>query len=397
MDALPPIPTQLVGSWCKPQWLCDHDRVYGAEGTWWRIDRPHRVEALDDATRLAICDQHRSGLSILTDGEQRRQTFSGHFYSIAGIDSDEQGDVTNFANDVGEYLTMKQRTPTPPAAAADDPADATDPTGATDRTDATDPSDTATASDTAEPAPPPRFTQPRVVAPLRWTAPILADDVEFLRSNTDRLTKVTIIGPTTLALRLVDEHYGSLEQLAFALADVLNAEARALVALGVDIIQFDEPEVHFRHSQVESFATEALDRAVAGVDAHTVVHVCYGYSKNIAEKRSTPVYAKAVELLAASTVNDISLEYEQPRHVPELLEHAGDKGIALGVLDLDTEAAVETVDHIVGRANDAIAVIGPERLRLAPDCGMWFLPREHATAKIIAMELAAQQLRTQHC
>ncbi len=369
MDAMPLIPSQLVGSWCKPQWLCDHDRVYGAEGSWWRIDEPHRVEALDDAARLAICDQHRAGLSILTDGEQRRQTFSGHFYSIEGIDSDQPGDVTNFANDVGEYLTMKQRTPPPAADPKDEPAKA---------------------------APPPRFTQPRVVAPLRWTAPILGGDVEFLRGHTDRLTKVTIIGPTTLALRLVDEHYGSLDRVAFALADVLNAEARALVALGVDIIQFDEPEVHFRHSQVEDFATEALDRAVTGVDAHTVVHVCYGYSKNIAEKRSTPVYAKAVELLAASMVDDISLEYEQPRHVPELLEHAGDKGIALGVLDLDTEAAVETVDHIVGRAEDAISVIGPDRLRLAPDCGMWFLPREHATAKITAMERAAQHLRAQH-
>ncbi len=366
MDDFPLIPTQLVGSWCKPQWLCDHDRVYGAEGTWWRVPESQRPEALDDATRLAICDQHRAGLSILTDGEQRRQTFSGHFYSIEGIDSEEPGEVTNFGNDVGEFLTMKAR-----------PAPAVTP-------------------DDEDAPPPPKFTQPRVVAPLRWTAPILAGDVEFLHSHTDRLTKVTIIGPTTLALRLVDEHYGSLDQVAFALAEVLNAEAKALVALGVDIIQFDEPEVHFRHSQVEAFATEALDRAVRGVEAHTVVHVCYGYSKNIAEKRSTPVYAKAVELLAASTVDDISLEYEQPGHVPELLEHAGDKGIALGVLDLDTEAGVETVDHIVERATDAISVIGAQRLRLAPDCGMWFLPREHATAKIAAMEQAAQRLRITH-
>lgn len=360
MDALPFISTQLVGSWCKPHWLCDHDRVYGAEGTWWRPAPEFLPEALDDAVRLAVCDQHRAGLSILTDGEQRRQTFSGHFYSIGGIDSDEQGAVTNMSNDVGEYLTMKQRATPPPAADA----------------------------------PPPAFTQPRVVAPLRWDGPILDHDARFLRARTDRPTKVTIIGPSTLALRLVDEHYGSLEAVAFALADVLNAEARALAALGVDVIQFDEPEVHFRHSQVADFATEALDRAVRGVEAHTVVHVCYGYSKNIAEKRSTPVYAQAVELLAASQVDDISLEYEQPGHAPELLEHAGDKGIALGVLDLDTEADVETVEHIVERATAAISVIGPERLRLAPDCGMWFLPRDHATAKITAMELAAQELRS---
>ncbi len=236
-----------------------------------------------------------------------------------------------------------------------------------------------------------------MVAPLRWTSPILAGDVEFLRARTSQLTKVTVIGPTTLALRLVDEHYGSLEQVAFALADVLNAEARALAAAGADVVQFDEPEVHFRHSQVEGFAAEALDRALAGVDAHTVVHVCYGYSRNIAEKRSTPVYASAVELLASTDVDDLSLEYEQPGHTPDLLERTGDKGVALGVLDLDTEAPVETVEHIAGRAEDAISVIGPERLRLAPDCGMWFLPRDHATAKITAMEAAARDLRARHC
>ena len=363
---LPLIPTQLVGSWCKPHWLCDHDLVYGREGTWWRVPEAHRAEALDDAARLALCDQHAAGLSIVTDGEQRRQTFSGHFYAIEGIDSDEPGEITNFSNDVGEYLTMKAR-----------PAPAT-----------------PAAADALTPEPPaPKFTQPRVVAPLRWNAPLLGGDVEWLRSRTDRLTKVTIIGPSTLALRLVDEHYGSLAEVAFALADVLNAEARALVDLGVDVVQFDEPEVHFRHSQVADFATEALDRAVAGLEAHTMVHVCYGYSKNIAEKRSTPVYAQAVATLAASAVDDISLEYEQPGHVPELLEHAGDKGVALGVLDLDTEAAVETVDHIVERASAAIEVIGPARLRLAPDCGMWFLPRDHARAKITAMEQAAVLLR----
>ena len=357
MADLPLFATQLVGSWCKPHWLCDHSLVYGKEGTWWKIPEADLAEAQDDAVLLAIADQPRAGLSILTDGEARRQTFSGHFYRISGIDSEDQGAVTNFANDVGEFLTMKPR-PTP---AAD--------------------------------APPPAFTQPRVVGPLQWNAPILGADTTFLRNHTDRLTKVTLIGPTTLALRLVDEHYGSLEAVAFALADVLNQEAKALVALGADIIQIDEPEVHFRYSQVAAFATEALDRTLAGVNAHTMVHVCYGYSKNIAEKRSTPVYASALELLAASKVDDISLEYEQPNHGPELLEHTGTKGLALGLLNLDTEAPVESVEHIVSRATEAIGVIGPQRLRLAPDCGMWFLPRDHATAKISALERAAQRLR----
>jgi len=367
MAVLPLIPTQLVGSWCKPKWLCDHDAVYGPEGTWWKVSESDLAEAQDDAFHLAVCDQHSAGLTIVGDGEQRRQTFSGHFYSIEGIDSAEQAEVTDMSNDVGEYLTMKARPASTDARGADD----------------------------APPAPP-KFTQPRVVSPLKWTGPILSGHGEALRSATSGLTKITIIGPTTLALRLVDQHYGSLKQVAFALADVLNQEAKALVAQGIDVIQFDEPEVHFRYSQVADFATEALDRAVAGLDAHTCVHVCYGYSKNIAEKRSTPVYKQAVELLAASKVDDISLEYEQPKHGPELLEHTGSKGVALGVLNLDTEAPAETPDHIAQSASDAISVIGPERLRLAPDCGMWFLPRSTATAKIAAMEQAAITLRAAH-
>ncbi len=360
MAEIPSFPTQLVGSWCKPQWLCDHDLVYGPEGTWWRIDEPLRAEALDDAVRLAVADQRDAGLSVLTDGEERRQTFSGHFYAFGGIDSDHMGAVTNFANDVGEYLTMKAR-----AQQAGE-----------------------------EPPPPPKFEQPRVVGPLTWDGPLLGPDAAFLRRVADRPVKVTVIGPNTLALRLVDEHYGSLRDLTMALADVINQECRALAAAGVDVVQLDEPEVHFRYSQVVDHAAEAIDRALLGVEATTAVHVCYGYAKNIAEKRATPVYAQALDVLASTVVDQISLEYEQPRHVPELLEHTGDTTVLLGVLDLDTEADVESVDHIVGRARDAIEVVGPDRLGLAPDCGMWFLPRETARAKITHMELAARQLRS---
>ena len=361
MTTVPRIPTQIVGSWCKPHWLCDHELVYGPEGTWWRVPTEHRAEALDDAVRLAVADQQRAGLSYTCDGEQRRQTFSGHFYALGGIDQDEQGAVTNFSNDVGEYLTMKAR-----AAAAGGEAPA-----------------------------PPKFEQPRVTGPVTWDGPLLGDAARFLLATTGGPTKMTVIGPNTLALRLVDEHYGSLDKLAFALAEVLNRECRALADLGIDLVQIDEPEVHFRHSQVEGFAAEAIDRCLDGVDATTAIHMCYGYSKNIAEKRATPVFEKAVELLASTNAEQISLEYEQPGHQPELLEHAGDKTVILGVLDLDTEAPVETAGHIAQRARDAMEVIGPDRLGLAPDCGMWFLPRATATAKISAMEQAAATLRAE--
>jgi 5-methyltetrahydropteroyltriglutamate--homocysteine methyltransferase len=355
------IPTQIVGSWCKPHWLCDHDLVYGPEGSWWRVEEPRRDEAFDDAVRLALADQAAAGLTYMCDGEQRRQTFSGHFYSLGGIDNETLGEVTDFRNDIGEFLTMKAR-----------------------------------AQETGEEAPaPPKFEQPRAVGPITWNGPILGDAARFLVAESDRPTKMTVIGPNTLALRLVDEHYGSLEKLTMAVADALNAECRALADAGIDLVQIDEPEVHFRHSQVEGFAAEAIDRCLAGVQATTAVHMCYGYARNIAAKRATPVYEQAVALLSETSADALSLEYEQPGHEPELLTHAGDKTVLLGVLDLATDAPVETPDHIATRARAAMEVTGPDRLGLAPDCGMWFLPRDTARAKIAAMETAAAVLRTE--
>ena len=354
-------PTQLVGSWCKPQWLCDHDKVYDAEGTWWRVGAEHLGEAQDDAVRLAIADQERAGLTYVTDGEQRRQTFSGHFtLGLGGLDTspDAQSAPIFRPFDVAEFLTMKPR-PAPVAGAA----------------------------------PRPMTVQPRIVGPITWQSPMIGPASGFLKERTTHGVKVTVIGPTTLALRLIDEHYGSLDKVAFAIADALNVELNLLQQLGVDLIQLDEPEVHFRYSTVAGFATEALDRALHGITTPTAVHVCYGYSKNIAEKRATPVYAQALDVLAASCVNDISLEYAQPNHSPDLLEHCGTKGVILGVLDLDTEAPVETVDGVVRRAAAATEVVGPNRMRLGPDCGMWFLPRERALQKLVAMERSAHVLR----
>jgi 5-methyltetrahydropteroyltriglutamate--homocysteine methyltransferase len=357
-------PTQIVGSWCKPTWLADHDAVYGPEGSWWRVPADRLADAQDDAVRLAIYDQQRAGLSRITDGEQRRQSFSGFFYSLGGIDAEHPGEVTDFSSDVNAYLTMKQRA--------------------------------VTSDAEGKPAPPPKFTQPRAIGPISWEQPLLGNATRFLLAHTDRPTKVTIVGPVTLSLRLVDEHYGSPADLAFGVADAINAELKLLASLGVSVAQLDEPEVHFRHSQVKEFAAEAIDRALAGVDCGTAVHMCYGYSKNIAEKRSTPVYADALALLASTTTDEISLEYAQPGHGAELLTHAGDKRVALGVLNLDTEAPVETADQILGIAEPALEVVGPDRLGLAPDCGMWFLPRDTALAKISAMETAAQQLRARY-
>lgn len=356
-------PTQIVGSWCKPKWLCNHDLVYTPEGTWWRVPPELRAEAGDDATRLAIYDQDRAGLTYITDGEQRRQTFSGYFYALGGIDSEHRAAMKFGAHDMGDSIKLKAR----PQVVA--------------------------GADTAPPPPP---TQPRVVGPVTWDKPLLLDDLAFLKRHAQGRTKMTVIGPCSLALRLADEHYGSLEKLAYGIADALNQELHALERAGVDLIQIDEPEVHFRYSQVKDFAVDAINRTLHGITTRTGVHVCYGYSKNIAEKHANPVYAQALELLAATRVHDISLEYEQPAHTPDLLTHTGDKHLTLGLLNLDTEAEVETVEHITARAREALQVVAPERLGLASDCGMWFLPRDRARGKIEALELAARELRREY-
>lgn len=352
-------PTQIVGSYHKPKWLCNHDLVYTPEGTWWKVSPEDLPSAQDDATRLAIEDQNLAGLTFITDGEVRRQTFSGYFYRLGGIDSINRGAMTFAANDIGGAITMKQR---------------------------------AEVS-TQTPLPPP--TIPKVISEVTWEKPILADDLSFLKKYAKGKTKMTVIGACSLALRVVDEHYGALDKLTFGIADALNKELHFLEKSGVDLIQIDEPEVHFRYSQLKDFAQEAINRTVRGLTTTTAVHVCFGYSKNIAEKRTNPIYENALQLLASTDVDEISLEYEQPNYTPELLTNLGNKAAILGLLNLDTEAEIESVEHIVKRAKEALQVVPKEQLRLASDCGMWFLPREKAFGKIANLEKAAQNLRSE--
>ena len=362
-------PTQLVGSYVKPAWLADHEKVYAKEGTWWKIPDSDRAMAIDDAARLAIYDQNRAGLTFATDGEVRRQTFSGHFYKLGGLDQDNPAEFTNFHNDITEYLKMKQK-------AANVGADLDD-----------------------ENAPQQSFKVlfPAVREKISWPGPMVVDDVAFLKRHADRRTKITVIGPVTLSYRVVDEGvYASQAELCFAIADALNQEMRALAAAGVDLIQIDEPEVHFRYSQCQDFAVEAINRMIAGVHAMTSVHVCYGYSKNIALKEPSPIYPRAVSLMADSDIDALHTEYAQPGHTPDFLESVKDKPVAIGVLNLDPDGEVESVESICDLVRGAMEVIPKERIGLAPDCGMWFLPREFAYAKLSAMCMASAVLRLQY-
>jgi 5-methyltetrahydropteroyltriglutamate--homocysteine methyltransferase len=351
MDRL--LPVELVGSYSKPSWLVRHHKVttpYG-DDSFWRPEPDVRVEAQDDATRLAIADQEQAGLDLITDGEERRQRFDAYFFQrFGGLDTSELGRWSMRERDLS-FIDLD-----PEVRARLDQAMA-----------------------------------PRVVSELTWPGPIALDDLRFLKRHTRRPVKMTVIGPLTTAARLVNEYYPDEEALGMAAAAVINEEIRALEAEGLDVVQLDEPDFHFRHEAAARWGARALNRALEGVRTRTAVHVCYGYAL-IGDKHPSSNYGKALEAIAASCVERISLEYAQPGHAPELLSHCGDKVVVLGCLSLGTRT-VEPPEHIADRVREALDVLPSERLRLAPDCGMWFLPREIAFAKLGALVAAADAVR----
>jgi 5-methyltetrahydropteroyltriglutamate--homocysteine methyltransferase len=229
---------------------------------------------------------------------------------------------------------------------------------------------------------------------VSWPGPIAVDELRFLKRLTNRPVKITIIGPFTTVGRVVDEYYRDEQALGMALAEALNQEARALAAAGADLIQFDEPSFHSAVSRAKRWGLAALNRAIEGVSCPTAVHMCYGYATAQAPRSPSAVYAEAIENAAASNVDAISLEYEQPGHTPEILRHAGDKAIILGLLNLGVHT-VETPEHVAQRIREALEVVPPERLFPSSDCGMWFLPRSVTYAKISALAQGARLVRAE--
>lgn len=347
--------TQLVGSYTKPSWLCDHNKAALRNVSFWRIDDEHLPEAQNDAVLLAISDQERAGLDLITDGEQRRQSFSAYFFRMGGVD-------------MATVVELNRPRETDGPAYNDRKDDAVSRTGMI-------------------------TNAPVVRGPVTWERPLSVDDFLYLKNRTTGMTKATVIGPATMASRLKDEYYNDFGKLMMDVAAALNKEILALQAAGADLIQIDDPDLHMGLARVEPYAVDALNRAVEGVTTPTAVHVCYGYARTIASKRVDPDYARTLDLIARSNVDEMSIEYEQPGHTPELLESAGNKGVILGLLNLSLTAPIETVDGIVKRAREAMEVVPAERLRLAPDCGMWFMPREQAFGKISALAGAGRVLR----
>jgi 5-methyltetrahydropteroyltriglutamate--homocysteine methyltransferase len=234
---------------------------------------------------------------------------------------------------------------------------------------------------------------PRVVGPIRRREPVELRDVQFLRANTDRRIKITLPGPFTLTQQAVDDYYGDEARMAMDFAAAVNAEIHDLVAAGADVIQIDEPYLQARPVQAQRFAIEAINRALAGVAVTTVLHTCFGYGLISLNKQTAGGYP-FLEPLTDTTVDQISIEAAQPGEQFDLsvLERMRGKTMHVGVIDLST-TEVEPVPVVEQRIRAALRHIAPERLVIAPDCGLKYLPRAAAFGKLQSMVRAADAVR----
>ncbi len=334
--------TTVVGSYPQPDWLIDRERLSARlpprvrARELWRVAEPFLEEAQDDATRLAVQDMERAGVDVITDGEMRRESYSNRFATaLDGVDLDNPGvaiDRTGHENPV-----------------------------------------------------------PRVVGPIRRARPVEVRDVEFLRSLTDRRIKITVPGPFTMTQQAQNDHYPDDRSLALAYAGALTEELRDLKAAGADIVQIDEPYLQARPESAREYAVAAINRALDGIEGETVLHTCFGYAHIVKNRLSGYPFLRELNDCLATHV---SLEAAQPNLDPEVLRGLDDKTVVLGVLDLGA-SEVETPEVVAERIRKALAVIPPQRLVVAPDCGMKYLPRERAFRKLEAMVAGARLVRNQ--
>jgi 5-methyltetrahydropteroyltriglutamate--homocysteine methyltransferase len=302
----------------------------------WKIDPDQLADAQDAATLAAIRDQERAGLDIVTDGEIRRESYSNRFATaLAGLDIDNPAMVRGRAGGLNAV--------------------------------------------------------PRVVGRVRRVRPVEVDDLRFLRARTDRAVKITLPGPFTMSQQASNEAYDDEASLAMDLAAAVNDEVRDLFAAGADVVQIDEPWLQARAEKAREFALPAIDRALEGVDGTTVLHTCFGYAHIVHER--PPGYPFLAEL-ASCAADVLAIEAAQPRLDVSLLEPlaAAGKTVIVGVLDL-SDATAETPEQVASRIEAALRVVPPERLQVGPDCGMKYLSRELAFAKLRALVEGARIVR----
>jgi 5-methyltetrahydropteroyltriglutamate--homocysteine methyltransferase len=334
-------PTTTAGSLPKPPWLAETERLWPQ----WRQSGDALAEAMRDATRIAIFEQELAGIDIVTDGEQSRQHFVHGF--VAGVEG------IDFEKKVRRGIRG-------------------------DRYEADCPS---------------------VVGPIRRTKSVHAEEIRFARTLTNRSLKVTIPGPMTIVDTLYDAHYGSRRELAFAFAEVIRDEILDLCALGLDVVQIDEPAFNVFFEELDAWGIDTLNAAIRDVPCRTAVHVCYGYGikANIDWKHSLgeewDQYDIVLPQLERSTVDEIAIELAGS-HVPaRVLSHITTKSAAIGVIDVANDT-VETPEDVARTIEIARGYLRPEQIVATTNCGMAPMAREIAYAKLRALGEGARLART---
>ena len=338
---LPLLPTTIAGSLPKPSWLAEPEKLWAP----WKLEGEALAEGKRDAVRLVLALQEKAGIDIVSDGEQTRRHFvNGYMEKLEGID---------FKN----LKTVRIR----------------------NRYDA---------------------NVPRVVGPVTRPRPVHSDDVRFLRATTTNAIKFTLPGPMTMVDTLCDEYYGSREKLAMAFAGILNQEARELAALGVDVIQFDEPAFNVYFDEVRDWGVAALEKARAGVTAKTAVHICYGngIEANIVWKKTIGnewrQYEQTFPMLAASGIDQVSLECANSRVPIDLIALLRGKDVLVGCIDVATKR-VESAEDVAKVIRAALKHVPQARLYPCTNCGMVPLPRDVAAGKLAALGAGAALVRAE--
>jgi 5-methyltetrahydropteroyltriglutamate--homocysteine methyltransferase len=334
------LPTTLVGSYPQPEWLIDRKNLAGrfpprvrVRGLW-RVQPEWLEAAQDDATLLALLDQERAGVDIVTDGEMRRESYSNRFATaLEGVDLDNPG-------------------------------------SALDRSGHPNP-------------------VPRIAGKIRRMHSVQVRDVQFLKAHTKRRVKITVPGPFTMAQQAQNDYYEDEAEMIADYAAAVNEEIKDLFAAGADIVQVDEPYLQARSEKAKQYGIAGLKRALDGVTGTTAVHLCFGYAAIIHERPSG--YSFLAEL-ADAPVDQVSIETAQSKLDCSVLRGLPGKTIILGVLDLSTPE-VETPETVAARIRRALDYVPAERIVVAPDCGMKYLPREVAFGKMQAMVAGAALVR----
>jgi 5-methyltetrahydropteroyltriglutamate--homocysteine methyltransferase len=333
-------PTTLVGSYPQPEWLIDRKKLAGRfpprvrARELWRVPEQYLAEAQEDATIVAIKAQEEAGLDIITDGEMRRESYSNRFATaLEGIDIDNPGT-------------------------------------ALDRSGHPNP-------------------VPRIVGKIRRKQPVEVEDLKFLKRHTQRMVKITVPGPFTMSQQAQNDFYSSAESAAMDYAVAVNAEIKDLFAAGADIVQIDEPYMQARPAKAEEYGLRALNLALDGVAGVTAVHICFGYAAIIHERPSGYSF---LTQLKGCTCKQVSLETAQSRLDCSVLADLKGKKIMLGVIDL-SDMNVETPQTVAARIRRALPYVAAEDVIVAPDCGMKYLPRDIAFAKLRALSEGAAMVR----